>query len=289
MNPELPLRRVAIIGVGLVGGSFALALRKAHPDVFLAGSDADAKALAFAKANHVIDQALEHASEAAADADLVVIATPLVALPAVFGAIATTLSDAALVIDVASTKESVVAAARAHLGAALSRFVPCHPIAGSEQSGVAAARADLFDERPVVITPLDETAPPALRLVRALWMSLGAVCHEMAPGAHDRLYAYLSHAPHLLAFGWMALAARTPRLAESFELSGSGFRDFTRIAASSAALWADIVIDNRAAIAELLEQHVEGVTALREALLAGDRAHLLAVFGEASRLRRSLP
>jgi prephenate dehydrogenase len=92
-----------------------------------------------------------------------------------------------------------------------------------------------------------------------------------------------------LAFGWMALAARTPRLAESFELSGSGFRDFTRIAASSAALWADIVIDNRAAIAELLEQHVEGVTALREALLAGDRAHLLAVFGEASRLRRSLP
>jgi prephenate dehydrogenase len=285
---EFDIRRAAVIGVGLIGGSFALALRKAYPDVVVVGFDPNPAALSVALSHHAIDHAAAGCAEAIAAAELIFIATPVGVISDVFAAVAPSLGTDALVVDGCSTKESPVAAARLQLGGALSRYVPSHPIAGSERRGLGAARADLFRDRPVVLTPLSDTSSDALSRVSAMWRALGAVPHEMTPNAHDELFAYLSHAPHLLAFAWMDLASANPGFSQALELAGSGFRDFTRIAASDPSLWTEIVLDNRAAIEPLLAQHVESLNRLRLALSTEDTGEVQRLFERAAKTRRSL-
>lgn len=289
MKIETDIRRVAIIGLGLVGGSFALALKEASPGIAIVGWDQDAQALQEAQARGLVNDAARGYADAASGADLVLIATPLATLPEVLGGIAPALQSTTLISDVCSTKQHVVRNARDALGPAFARFVPCHPIAGSEQSGAGAARADLFLGKPVIATPLPDTAEEALAKVLAIWETLGAVSHRMTPGAHDELFAFLSHAPHLLAYAWMDLATSRASLSEGLALAGSGFRDFTRIAASDATLWTDIVFDNRAAIEPLLRAHVDTINTLRRALADGERDMVATLMARAARLRRALP
>jgi len=285
---EIHIRRAAVIGVGLIGGSFALALKKAYPGVVVTGFDRNPAALAAALSHRVIDlEGVDYAATVAA-AELVFIATPVGTLEDVFAGIAPALGAATLIADGCSTKESAVAAARLHLGRLFSHFVPSHPIAGSERGGTAAARADLFHGKPVAITPVSDTSMEALGQVSSIWRELGAIPHEMTPDAHDKLFAFLSHAPHLIAYAWMDLASSSARLSESLGLAGSGFRDFTRIAASDPALWTEIVFDNRAAIEPLLAQHVETINQLRLALSLAQRDVVQGLFERAASARRTL-
>ncbi|HET9469992.1 MAG TPA: prephenate dehydrogenase/arogenate dehydrogenase family protein, partial [Usitatibacter sp.] len=227
------MKRLAVIGVGLVGGSLALALRRAGVAASVAGFDRDAQALERAAALGVIDAAAASASDAARGADLVVVAVPVRSIGPVLHDVARTMDREAVVTDVGSTKGEVVAIARDELRDRFPRFVPGHPIAGREASGVEAAVADLFRAARVVLTPASATALDALELVKACWEAAGARVVSMAAERHDRIFAAVSHLPHVLSF---ALVSEIAERADSEDLLGfaaGGFRDFTRIAASS--------------------------------------------------------
>ncbi len=240
-----------MVGVGLVGGSFALALKAAGRVDTVVGVGRGRANLDAAVALGIIDRAIMIDTDwtrELADADLVLLATPVAQFPALFEAMAGRLPPQAVLTDAGSTKQNVIAAARQHLGAALPRFVPGHPIAGTEHTGAAAAFATLYRDRNVVLTPLPETDPEAVALVGALWTACGARVQELDPATHDRIFAAVSHLPHLLAFALVDLLAARPDAAEVFRYAASGFRDFTRIAAGSPEMWRDIALANRGAL-----------------------------------------
>jgi prephenate dehydrogenase len=191
-----------------------------------------------------------------------------------------------VVSDAGSTKQDVVAAARAHFGRALARFVPAHPIAGAEASGAGAAQAELYRDRQVVLTPLPETDPGALETVRAAWELCGARVSSMSPAEHDRVLGLVSHLPHVLAFALMDLVNRDGARERLLDHAGSGFRDFTRIAASSPEMWRDVCLANRDVLLEALDAYAEGLDGLRAAIEAQDGTALMEVFAAASRRRR---
>jgi prephenate dehydrogenase len=192
-----------------------------------------------------------------------------------------------VITDGGSTKSDVTAAVYRHLPQHSERFVPAHPIAGAENSGAAAAKADLYVERKVVLTPLKENAPEAVERVRAAWAACGASVHEMAPARHDQVFAAVSHLPHLLSFALVHDLAQRENREEFFRFAASGFRDFTRIAASHPEMWRDICISNKTALLGELEQYQRQLEELRQALIAGDAAALEAVFAEARTVRRA--
>jgi len=278
-------RRVAVLGVGLIGGSFALALRRAGACARIVGAGRDPGNMRRAVELGVIDEAAPGAAEAVRGADLVLVAAPVAQFPRIFAAIAPALGDDALVADAGSTKQDVIAAARAHLGAALARFVPSHPIAGGERSGVAAAGADVLHERRVVLTPLAENAAKDVDRVAAAWEACGARVSRMEPAEHDAVLAAVSHLPHLLSYALVHEFAGRGNAAQLFGLAAGGFRDFTRIASSHPEMWRDICVANRKALLAELDRYAQKLAALRPLIERGDGRALEAVFAEARAAR----
>ena len=281
------LGKVVVFGVGLIGGSFALALKKAGAAGEVVGIGRSQATLDEALRLGIIDRVGACDAATLRDADLILLATPVGQMPALMQAMAPHLGPQAAITDGGSTKSDVAAAVYRHLPQHLSRFVPAHPIAGAENSGAAAAKADLYVERKVVLTPLPENVPEAVERVRAAWVACGATVHEMAPARHDQVFAAVSHLPHLLSFALVHDLAQRENREEFFRFAASGFRDFTRIAASHPEMWRDICIANRAALLGELEQYQRQLDELRRALLAGDAAALEAVFDEARTVRRA--
>lgn len=278
--------RIALIGVGLVGGSLLAAWRQAGLASAVTGFDVDGQALATAAGAGLIDRGCRSVAEAAADADLVVVATPVGAMAAVFAQLAPALPATAIVTDVGSTKADVVAAARAALGAAFPRFVAAHPIAGKEMPGVEHADARLFAGRRVVLTPAAETDPAVLARVEAVFGATGAAVERMDAAEHDRIFAAVSHLPHLLAFALVASIGAEPGGERKLGYGGAGFGDFTRIAASSPVMWRDICVANRAALGGELRAYRDLLERLQQAVDSGDGQALQQTFEQAARLRR---
>jgi len=284
------LAKLAVVGVGLVGGSFALALKAAGRVETVVGIGRSRENLDAAAALGIIDRAIMIDTDwtrELADADVVLLATPVAQFPALFKAMAGRLPPRAVLTDAGSTKQNVIAAARLHLGAALPRFVPGHPIAGTEHTGAAAAFATLYRDRNVVLTPLPENDPEAVALVGALWTACGARVQELDPGTHDRIFAAVSHLPHLLAFALVDLLAARPDAAEVFRYAASGFRDFTRIAAGSPEMWRDIALANRGALLAEIGAYRDELDRIAAMVAAGDGAALEAVFTRAATARRA--
>ncbi len=282
------IRRLALVGVGLVGGSLALALRRAGVATNVVGYDRDPAALERGTSLGVIDTAADSAREAADGADLVVVAVPVRAIGAVLHDVGPALGPQAVVTDVGSTKADVVAIARHELRERFPRFVPGHPIAGRESSGVDAATADLFKGARVVLTPAADTAPDAVEVVRACWEAAGGRVALLADADHDRIFAAVSHLPHLLAFALVSEITARENSAELFGFTGGGFRDFTRIAASSPEMWRDIALQNRAALLEELDRYAARVAVFRDLVERGDGPGLQRLMAEARASRQAL-
>ncbi len=278
-------RRIAIVGCGLIGGSFAMALRRAGLAGEIVAFDRERATADRALAAGIVDVVAATIEDAVADADLVVVATPVGAARPVFAAIASSLAADAVVTDVGSTKRDVVAAARDALGAAIDRFVPGHPIAGGERHGPEAATAGLFDRRRVLLTPLPENDPASIARVTDAWTACGAIVETLDADVHDRVLSSVSHLPHLLAYALVAWIADAPDAALKFDLAGSGFRDFTRIAASSPEMWRDIALANRDALLADLDDFRADLDTMRASLAAGDGAALMTLFARASGAR----
>jgi prephenate dehydrogenase len=281
------LKRLAVIGVGLVGGSLALALRRAGAVGSIAGYDRDAQAVERAAALGVIDTAAASASDAAKGADLVVVAVPVRSIGSVLHDVALAMDRDAVVTDVGSTKGEVVAVARDELRDRFPRFVPGHPIAGREASGVEAAVADLFRTARVVLTPDSATAPDAVELVKGCWEAAGARVASMPAERHDRIFAAVSHLPHMLSFALVSEIAAREDAEELLGFAAGGFRDFTRIAASSPEMWRDIALQNRAALLEEMDRYGARLAVFRELVARGDGPGLERLMTEARTARHA--
>jgi len=284
VSEQLSAPRVGIIGLGLIGGSLALALRDAG---------AAGRILAWDPAHAVLDAGLQGgvideaalSLEALLDAvDVVVLAAPTVSCAGLLERILARGGAYHCVTDVASVKRPLVEAA-ARVGAAARRFVPGHPIAGSERSGVRAARADLFRDHRVILTPDDATDAMALETVRALWCSAGAEVTTMGVEQHDAVLAATSHLPHVLAFALVDALARAPSRDDIFRYAAGGFRDFTRIASSDPVMWRDVALANRDALLATLDDFTARLAVLRGAIERGDGDALEATFRSAKQAR----
>lgn len=287
----IPLfKKIVIFGVGLIGGSFALALKKAAAATQIVGVGRSSESLARAIELGIIDSASSADSGALAiclqDVDLILIAAPVAQTEAILNAIAPHLQVGTVVTDAGSTKADVVAAARRALGAKIAQFVPGHPIAGREQNGPEAALPDLYVGKKVVLTPLPENAPADVARVAAAWQQCGAIIHQLTPQQHDCVFASVSHLPHLLAYALVDDIARKPHAALLFQYAASGFRDFTRIAGSSPEMWRDIALANQAALLVELDAYMAQLTHLRSALADGDGAAMEAIFSNAQQARQ---
>lgn len=283
-GPLIPV--LAVVGVGLIGGSFAAVLRRAGQVGRVLGVGRNAKSLARAVELGLIDEAAT-IEEAAARADLILLATPVGGLADALSRMRAHLRPGTVLTDAGSTKAEVVVAARAALGDRVAQFVPGHPIAGAERTGPEAADADLYRKRSVILTPLAENAASSLELVRRAWQVCGADVIDMDADAHDRVLASVSHLPHLLSAVYMEQVAEAVDAPTRLSLAGSGFRDFTRIAAGSPEMWRDIFLSNRdAMLAELAD--VRAVLDRAERAIAdGDGAALLTLLDTAARARRN--
>jgi len=281
----MKLNKVIIFGVGLIGGSFALALRKAGAVGEVVGFGRSAQTLALAQQLGSIDRVGSDLAAELRDADLVLLATPVAQMAELFARIAPHLGKHTLITDGGSTKCDVVEAARLHLGAKIAQFVPAHPIAGAEQSGPAAAHADLYQGKKVVLTPLPENSDEAVARVRAAWETCGAVIHEMSATEHDAVFAAVSHLPHLLSFALVHDLAQRDNRDLLLSFAASGFRDFTRIAASSPEMWRDISLANRDALLREVKQYADELYVVYQALENNDAAKLEEIFRLASQVR----
>ncbi len=279
--------KLVVCGVGLIGGSFALALRRAGMVDRVVGMGRSQASLARAVELGVIDEAATDWAVALDGADLVLLAAPVGQMDPIMAAMAPHLGSDTVVTDAGSTKRDVIEALYRHLGGRLANVVPAHPIAGAEKSGVDAAFASLYEGKKVVVTPLPENAPEAIERVRAAWAACGAVIHQMSPAEHDRVFAAVSHLPHLLAFGLVHDLAGRANAEQLFSYAASGFRDFTRIAGSHPEMWRDICIANRQALLGELDQYLAELAYLRALLLAGDATRLEHLFDEARRARNA--
>ncbi len=283
------IEKLAVVGVGLIGGSCALALKRAGAVGTVIGIGRTAANLDAALRLRVIDRALRVGDDWTGelrDADVVLVAAPVAQFPALFARIAEAAGPDAVVTDAGSTKQDVIHAARAAFGERIRRFVPAHPMAGADSSGAAAATATLYEGRTVITTPLAETDSGALQRVKALWQTCGARVVAFGADEHDRIFAAISHLPHLLAFAFVDALAARPESAQMFAHAGTGFRDFTRIAAASPEMWRDIALANRAALQDELGRYRSALAQLARALDAQDGAELERIFARSRAARR---
>lgn len=278
------IRQLTVIGVGLIGGSLVRALRAAGQVECVVGGGRGEANLRRARELGVIDRYELDLAEAVKGSELVIVGVPLGAMRRVFEAIAPALRPGAIVTDVGSAKATVVEDARAAFGP-LPGFVPGHPIAGTEKSGVEASFPELFRRRKVILTPVTETDPAAVATVRRLWESAGAQVVEMSVEHHDEILAATSHLPHVLAYGLVDTLSRWDDSREIFQFAAGGFRDFTRIASSDPVMWRDICVANREALVEALERYMEDLQRLLVLVKAADGQELEAVFRRAKAAR----
>ena len=279
--------QLGVIGCGLMGGSFALALKRAGLVQHVVGYSKSPTTTELAKRMGVIDVAAESALRAVAGSDVVLISVPVSATEATFNAMRAGIRDGMLIMDVGSTKRDVVDTARRVLRDKnqLTHFVPAHPIAGSEQSGVAHADATLYNGRQVILTPLPQTQPELLQKATDVWTAIGAQVLRMTPENHDAAFAAVSHLPHLLAFACFSAIAGQPAGRDFLSLAGPGFRDFTRIAASDPAVWRDILLANREEVLKQSQRFRLSLDALEHAMLAGNAQALEDMIRSASESR----
>ena len=279
------IEKLVIVGVGLIGGSFALALKGAGAVGRVIGVGRGARNIRRALDLGIIDAAGAADAETLKDADLALLAVPAGQMRAVMRSIAPLLGPKTVVTDAGSTKQDVVGFARRELKAALSRFVPGHPIAGTEKSGADAAFAGLYRGRRVVLTPLAENEPGALALVRAAWVRCGASVSELRPREHDTVLAAVSHLPHVLAYALVDQVARHKNAKQLFSYAAGGFRDFTRIAASHPEMWRDICLANRKALLAEIDRYGGKLERVRRMLARGDARALDGLFSGAREAR----
>lgn len=281
----MTMQRLTLAGVGLINGSLALALKEAGAVAEVVGLGRNPERLQGARDAGIIDRAESDPGSALAGSEMVVVGVPMSAVRGVLDWIAPRLPADTIVTDVGSTKASVVEDADATLGPDFPRFVPAHPIAGTEHNGYEAAFASLFRGRRVVLTPTAATEAAATAKVRALWEACGSRVIEMSVAHHDRMLAATSHLPHLLAYGLVDTLARWDESGEVFEYAAGGFRDFTRIASSDPLMWRDICFANRSALLETLEHYRADLENLTSLIRNGDEAGLEAVFQHAKTIR----
>lgn len=287
------INKLVIIGVGLIGGSFALALRKANKVKHIVGVGRSRENMQRALKRGVIDEIAADLPSALKHADVVLLATPVGQIGGIMTQISPYLEPGTIVTDAGSTKQDVVAAAHSHLAGHLKNFVPGHPVAGAELSGVSAADADLYDGKNLVLTPLEETSAVAVKRVTELWQACGARVSQMSAAEHDKILAAVSHLPHVLAFLLMNHASSSAKHPadplgsdDPLRFAGGGFRDFTRIAGSSPEMWRDICLANREALSRQIDAYQNELTDLREMLSRGDGEALESVFASAREARR---
>jgi len=280
------LAKVVIVGVGLIGGSFALALKNAGQVGEVVGIGRHPEALARALELGIVDRVCDDYADALRGADLVLLAAPVAQTGPILEALLPHLEPQTVVTDAGSTKCDVVAAARAVLGRRVHQFVPGHPIAGSESNGPDAALAGLYQGKKCVLTPLPENAAHDVERVAGAWRACGAVIHTLSPDDHDRVFAAVSHLPHLLAYALVDDIAAKPHADMLFQYAASGFRDFTRIAGSSPEMWRDISLANRAALLTELDAYLAQLTSMRAMLAAADGVGLQGIYATAQRARR---
>ncbi|MFZ2542426.1 MAG: prephenate dehydrogenase/arogenate dehydrogenase family protein, partial [Gallionella sp.] len=277
--------KIIIFGVGLIGGSFALALRKAKAVQEVVGFGRSTATLEQARKLGIIDRTGKDMAAEISTADLVLLATPVGQMAELMAAIAPHLGKHTLITDGGSTKSNVVRDAYAQLGSKVAQFVPAHPIAGAEQSGPAAARADLYVDKKVVLTPLPENTAAAVTRVQAAWQACGAHIHKLTHSEHDAVFAAVSHLPHLLSFALVNDLAQRDNRDVLLTFAASGFRDFTRIAASSPEMWRDICLSNRDALLKELQTYIAELTRMSAAIAVEDTEYLEQTFRSAQQLR----
>jgi prephenate dehydrogenase len=280
-------KKISIFGVGLIGGSFALALKKAGVVAQVVGVGRSAASLARAKELGIVDVSSTSVEEAVVGADLILIAAPVAQTEAILASIEPFLRPGTVVTDAGSTKSDVVEAARKALGGKIAQFVPGHPIAGREQNGPDAAIVDLYIGKKTVITQLPENSERDVELVARAWQLCGAIIHKLTPEDHDRVFASVSHLPHLLAYALVDEVARKPHADLLFQYAASGFRDFTRIAGSSPEMWRDISLANQAALLNELDAYMAQLTQLRGLLAEGNGKAIEAVYANAQGARQN--
>lgn len=279
------IKHLAIIGTGLIGGSFALALKRKGLVERVTGIGRSHANLEHARKLGVIDDIGESVPAAVKQADLVLAAIPVGAMPALFLELAEALPVGAILTDAGSTKQDVIAAARAALGGKIGQFVPGHPIAGAETNGAGAAHAHLFEGKPVILTPLEENRAEDIDLVESLWTACSARVARMSENDHDRVFAAVSHLPHLAAFALMEELADRPDADTFFRFAGSGFRDFSRIAGSHPEMWRDIALANREALLGELDTYIDKLESIRGLIESRDGQALEDLFARARQAR----
>ncbi len=284
---EIILNKLVIIGVGLIGGSFALALRRASLVEHIVGIGRSRENLLRAKELGVIDEIANDLQETLKDADLVLLAVPVGQIGKTIAQISVYLESKTIVTDVGSTKQDVIMAARSFLAHNLRNFVPSHPIAGTELSGVNAANANLFHHKHLILTPLEETSVDAIHYITRLWQSCGARISQMQASQHDEIFATMSHLPHILAFTLMnhvcTIAKGSP--SNLLRFAGTSFLDFTRIASSSPEMWRDICLTNQASLLCQIDAYQDELAALRKMLANNDGVTLEKTFSNAQAVR----
>ena len=281
----LKAQSVCIIGTGLIGGSLALALRRADFCTRITGAGRTEVTLKKAVELGVIDSYETDLTKAVSGADIVVVAVPLSAMKSVFEQIAPGLSATTVVTDAGSAKQSVIRDAEAALGDKANRFVAAHPIAGTERSGVQAAFKELYEGKRVILTPTGSTESGAIDLVTAMWQVAGAEVETMSAEHHDQVLAGTSHLPHLLAFGLVDCLNNLEDVDEIFRFAAGGFRDFTRIASSDPVMWRDICLSNREAVMAMMKRYFQEMDKMYEALQESDGEKLKDIFVRAKKAR----
>ena len=280
------LKQITLIGVGLIGGSFVLDLKRQGLVEKVVGIDLDADNLARALERKVIDEAFEEINtQSVGGADWVLIATPVATLPHICRQLAPLLSAPTIVSDVGSTKQSALAAFAEHLGAHLPRCVAAHPIAGSDRHGALAAQFGLYQDKKLIICPHAQQDAGALETVETLWQAVGARTYRMSAATHDAIFAAVSHMPHMMAYAYVHQIAEHPDGQTYLDFAASGFRDFTRIASSHPAIWTDICMANKDSLLDLLAGQQQALAYLQNLLQSNDADALYRYFEEAQHTR----
>jgi len=280
--------KLAIIGVGLIGSSLSLALKEAGAVRQVIGFGRNQQNLARGVELGVLDDFTESIEACVGDADVIVVAVPLGAMRKVFAELKSVVKKDAVITDVGSAKGSVVSAASDELGSIFTRFVPAHPIAGTENSGVEAGFATLYQNRRVIITPLEQTDQDAITVIDEMWRHCGATIEYLGVEHHDKVLAATSHLPHMLAFALVHYLSNLNDHEEIFRYAAGGFRDFTRIASGDPVMWRDVCVANGDAVVDLIEQYQQELERVKSAISAGDADGLLKLFGRAKSERDSL-
>ena len=279
------MKKVCIIGIGLIGGSLAKAIKKTHQSEIVFGYGRDEESLARAQKGNLIDQYSINMGEALYGANMVIIATPVGSYESILKEMKPHISEDMVISDVGSTKVSVIEAVKAVFDGVFDNFIPAHPIAGKEKSGFEVSDADLFVNKKVIITPLENNNPESIKILTKMWEEIGAEVDFMTPQSHDDLLGMTSHLPHMLAFSLVNyLVSQHP---EASVYAAGGFKDFSRIASGDAIMWRDICLHNRDAIIAHIKGYQESLNTLADAINSQNKDQLESLFREAKNTRDS--